>query len=86
MNSFYKIDPIMDEIRDRLAMFFNGTSSVKVGIGVAIVEGMQVANIGLNLKTAPNLMLLCGPVNEVAPFMKFPASLVVVIELGPDAI
>jgi len=63
-----------------------GKSIIKTGIGVTILEGIPVDNIGLNLNIPPTLIFSIELLKEVGPCIKLPASLVVVIELGPDAI
>ena len=55
-----------------LDIFLIGISIVKVGIGVASVEGIKVASKGLNLKTPANLKSVNGAVNATAPFIKLP--------------
>ena len=76
----------MPAIKLKVVTFFMGISSIKVDIGVARVEGIHVANNGLNLNTVPKRIDVCGAVKEIGPLIKLPASLVVVIELGPAAI
>ena len=65
--------------------FLTGTSTMKVDMGLMIVEGSAVSVIGLNLYIPPNLTRVGDAETDSGPLINVPTFVIVDTDIAPEA-